>query len=268
MNAPHFLRRREAASYAANRLRNRWHENSLAHADEDESGVINWAVVRRFGPYLAAYRGSTILSIIFMLVFTALNLANPLLIGVAIDNYISTGDLGGLTVISLVLLAVNVAMWQAQYWQVWTMSWAGEQMLYHLAADMFIHLQKLSLRFYDRTQIGRVMSRLQSDIDVLESMLSSGLLSMISSVIALVGIIGIMVTLNAPLALLTFTVLPVMFVIAAFWQRYRPALLPPHACRHLARQRHTAREPLRHARDPEHGARGPQPRRVRRSQRL
>ncbi len=220
MSARHFLRRREAASYATNRLRHTWGENSLAHADEDETGVIRWAVVRRFGPYLAAYRGSAILSVLFMLLYTGLNLANPLLIGVAIDNYISAGDLGGLTVISLVLLGVNVAMWQAQFWQVWTMSWAGEQMLYHLATDMFVHLQKLSLRFYDRTQIGRVMSRLQSDIDVLESMLSSGLLSMLSSVLALVGIIGIMIALNAPLALLTFTVLPVMVVIAAFWQRY------------------------------------------------
>ena len=87
-------------------------------------------------------------------------------------------------------------MWQAQYWQVWTMSWAGEQMLYHLSADMFAHLQRLALSFYDRTQIGRVMSRLQSDIDVLETMLSSGLLSMLSSVVALVGIVGHHARLN------------------------------------------------------------------------
>jgi ATP-binding cassette subfamily B protein len=177
-------------------------------------------VVRRFWPYLRRYRGLTLASLACMLFYTALNLANPLLIGIAIDNFIRAGSLGGLTTISLVLLAVNVAMWQAQYWQVWTMSWVGEQMLYHLAADMFAHLQRLSLRFYDRTQVGRVMSRLQSDIDVLEAMLSSGLLSMISSVIALVGIIGVMVALNAGLALLTFTVLPVMVLIAAYWQRY------------------------------------------------
>jgi ATP-binding cassette subfamily B protein len=217
---PKSAKRREAASYAAARLRHTWRENSLARADEDETGSIRWAVVRRFWPYLRRYRGLTITSMVCMLLYTVLNLANPLLIGIAIDNFIRTGDLGGLTAISLVLLAVNVAMWQAQYWQVWTMSWVGEQMLYHLAADMFAHLQRLSLRFYDRTQVGRVMSRLQSDIDVLEAMLSSGLLSMISSVIALVGIIGVMVALNPWLALLTFTVLPVMALIAAYWQRY------------------------------------------------
>ena len=110
-------------------------------------------------------------------------------------------------------------MWQAQYWQIWMMSWAGEQILYHLSADMFAHLQRLSLAFYDRTQIGRVMSRLQSDIDVLESMLSSGLLSMLSSAVAVVGIVVVMVLMSPLLALLTFIVLPVMVAIAAFWQK-------------------------------------------------
>ncbi len=138
----------------------------------------------------------------------------------AIDNFITHNDLKGLAVISIVLLVVNLLMWVTQYGQVWAMSWAGQQILYHLSSDMFTHLQKLALSFYDRTQIGRVMSRLQSDIDVLESMLSSGLLSMLSSLVALVGIIGAMLAMNVPLALLTFTVLPIMIVIAAFWQKH------------------------------------------------
>jgi ABC-type multidrug transport system fused ATPase/permease subunit len=220
MRATRTAARDAAPAYAAHRLRHTWRENSLAQSDEDLTGSLRWGVARRFGPYVARYRGTALLSLLCMLLYTALSVANPFLIGVAIDNYIQRGDLGGLTAISIALLALNVAMWQAQYWQVWTMSWAGEQMLFHLSADMFAHLQRLSLSFYDRTQVGRVMSRLQSDIDVLEAMLSSGLLSMVSSVIALVGIIGIMVAMNAGLALLTFTVLPLMFAIAAVWQRY------------------------------------------------
>jgi ATP-binding cassette subfamily B protein len=212
-------RHEQPAAFVTERLGHTWRENSLARTDEDVTGTMSWAVVRRFGPYLARYRGITVLSVVFMLIYTALNIANPLLIGVAIDNFIQRGDLPGLTKIAIVLLAVNLAMWQAQYWQVWTMSWAGEQMLFHLSADMFAHLQELSLSFYDRTQVGRVMSRLQSDIDVLESMLSSGLLSMFSSVLALIGIIAVMTALNPGLALLTFTVLPLMFGIAAVWQR-------------------------------------------------
>ncbi|HLY29685.1 MAG TPA: ABC transporter ATP-binding protein [Ktedonobacterales bacterium] len=210
----------KAGAYVQARRQNRWRENSLAMADEDITGSFDWKLTKRFLPYLARYRGSVWLSVILMLAYTALNLANPYLIGVAIDDFISRHDLTGLAYISVALLVVNIAMWQAQYWQIWTMSWAGEQILYHLSADMFSHLQRLALSFYDRTQIGRVMSRLQSDVDVLETMLSSGVLSMISSVVALVGIVGIMLALNAPLALLTFVVLPVMAVIAAYWQRY------------------------------------------------
>ncbi len=197
-----------------------WRENSLATSDENITAKFNWNLLSQFGPYVANYRVPTIASIVLMLIYTVANLLNPFLIGLAIDQFITRHDVTGLAVISGVLLAVNVVMWQAQYWQVWIMSWTGEQILYHLSADMFTHLQRLSLRFYDRTQIGRVMSRLQSDIDVLESMLSSGLLSILSSLVSLVGIIIAMLSMNVPLALLTFTVLPIMFLIAGFWQRY------------------------------------------------
>ena len=210
----------KASSYAAQRQQHYWRENSLAFADEDEALHFDWKLVKSFGPYLARYRGATLVSVLLMLVYIVLNLSNPYLIGLAIDSFITNHDLNGLAVMSVILLVLNVAMWQAQYWQVWTMSWAGQQILYHLSSDMFSHLQRLSLSFYDHTQIGRVMSRLQSDVDVLESMLSSGLLSMLSSLVSLVGIIVAMLVMNVWLALLSFTVLPIMITIAAFWQRH------------------------------------------------
>lgn len=200
--------------------RNRWRENSLEMADEDLEGSFNWATTKKFLPYISQYKKWTFASIALMLVYTGLNLSNPFLIGLAIDQFISQNNIEGLALLSVVLIFVNVVMWQSQYWQVWTMSWAGQQVLYHLSSDMFTHLQRLSLSFYDKTQVGRVMSRLQSDIDVLEQMLSSGLLSMLSSLVALVGIVGAMLVMDVPLALLSFTVLPIMIVIAAFWQRH------------------------------------------------
>ena len=207
-------------SYAAHPQRSRWRENSLESSDENETQKFNWHLTGMFRPYLARYKGATLASVILMLLYTAFSLANPYLIGVAIDQFIGHNDLHGLAIISIILLVVNILMWQSQYWQVWSMSWAGQQILYHLSSDMYTHLQRLSLSFYDHTQIGRVMSRLQSDIDVLEQMLSSGLLSMLGSLVSLVGIIGAMLVMNVSLALLTFTVLPIMIVIAAFWQRF------------------------------------------------
>jgi len=217
---PRWRARARNRAYATERLRNRWRENSLATADEDISGGFSWRLIGRFVPYLGPYRWTTVASLLCMLIYTGLNIANPYFIGVAIDRFITTGDLRGLTAIAVVLLTLNVGMWLAQYAQVWTMSWVGEQILYRLAGDMFAHLQRLSQSFYDHTQIGRVMSRLQSDIDVLESMLSSGLLSILSSVLALVGIVAVMLKMNPGLALISFIVLPLMFVIAAFWQRH------------------------------------------------
>ena len=208
------------SSYTIHGRRNRWRENSLEGADENVSKKFDWYVIKKFGPYVGRYKGWTLVSVALMLLYTVLNLANPFLIGVAIDQFIGHNDLRGLAITGIVLIIVNVLMWQAQYWQVWSMSWAGQQILYNLSSDMFTHLQSLSLSFYDRTQIGRVMSRLQSDIDVLESMLSSGLLSMLGSLVSLVGIIIAMLAMNITLALLSFTVLPIMFVIAAFWQRF------------------------------------------------
>jgi len=207
-------------TYIAQRQSNRWRENSLERSDENITGKFDWRIIKKFGPYIARYKGWTIASVILMLLYTLFSLANPFLIGLAIDQFIVHNNLSGLTTIGVILIVVNLLMWQSQYWQVWTMSWAGQQVLYHLSSDMFSHLQRLSLGFYDRTQIGRVMSRLQSDIDVMESMLSSGLLSMIGSLFSLVGIIAAMIAMNAVLALLSFTVLPIMITIAAFWQRY------------------------------------------------
>ncbi len=214
------LKAQAPSSYVTHRQRNIWRENMLESSDEDLSGKFDWKLIRRFGPYIARYRGLTLLSIVLMLIFTLSSLAIPYLIGLAIDNYISVTNLGGLALISVILIIVNLVAWQSQYWQVWTMSWVGQRILYLISSDMFQHLQQLSLSFYDRTQIGRVMSRLQSDIDVLEALLSSGLLSMLSSVVSLVGIIVAMLLMDVPLALLSFTVLPIMFVIAAFWQRF------------------------------------------------
>ncbi len=210
----------KTSSYVAHEQRTAWRENRLESADENESGKFSWYLVGRFVPYLARYRGMTLISVVLMVLYTVFSLATPFLIGLAIDQYITHGDLHGLAIIGIIMLVVNIAMWQAQYWQVWTMSWAGQQILYHLSSDMFSHLHKLSLSFYDRTQIGRVMSRLQSDIDVLESMLSSGLLSILGSLLSLVGIIAAMLLMNVPLALLSFIVIPMMVAIAAYWQRF------------------------------------------------
>src|SRR5579885_1629228 len=93
-------------SYAEYRRQHRWRENSLAHDDEDIYGRFDWKLIRRFGPYLARYRAASTASMTLMLVYTGLNIANPFLIGVAIDEFISRNNLGGLAIASAGLVAL------------------------------------------------------------------------------------------------------------------------------------------------------------------
>src|SRR5260370_30766503 len=116
-------------SYADYLRSHRWRENSLASDDEDVAGAFDWRLMRRFGPYLGRFRLASSASVILMVVYTALNIANPLLIGIAIDNLITHRNLNGLLYAIGGLVVLNVAMWQAQYWQVWNMSSVGEQVL-------------------------------------------------------------------------------------------------------------------------------------------
>jgi ATP-binding cassette subfamily B protein len=208
------------AGLVRERPRNSLRQSDLAGLEGEYVGTFSWRLIGRFGPYLAPYRTLSLVSVALLLLYTGTNLAFPYLIGLAMDRFIAAHNTGAVLVVGIALVIDSVVMWQAQFWQVWTMSMVGQRVLFHMSNDMFAHLQRLSLSFYDNTEIGRVMSRLQSDITVLETMLSSGLLSILGSLVALFGIIGIMIDMNARLALLTFAVLPVMVIIAAFWQVY------------------------------------------------
>src|SRR5260370_29255270 len=134
---PRWRARARNRAYATERLRNRWRENSLATADEDISGGFSWRLIGRFVPYLGPYRWTTLASLLCMVIYTGLNIANPYFIGLAIDRFITTGDLRGLTVIAIVLLALNIGMWLAPYAPGRPMSLGGRQVLYRLARDLF-----------------------------------------------------------------------------------------------------------------------------------
>src|SRR6266516_1627111 len=98
-------------SYVDYKREHTWKENSLAGSDEDIGGDFDWRTIGKFGPYVAKHKLPALAGVVLMLLYTVFSLANPYLIGVAIDKYISGGDLRGLAQIGGVLLAVNIAMW-------------------------------------------------------------------------------------------------------------------------------------------------------------
>jgi ATP-binding cassette subfamily B protein len=102
---------KRADSYAMYKRSHTWIENSLAHSDEEEGVDFEWKLAQMFFPYIKQYKREAILSVVLMIVYTLLNIANPLIIGLAIDNYITHGDLHGLAVLSGIFLLMNVVMW-------------------------------------------------------------------------------------------------------------------------------------------------------------
>src|SRR2546423_9249238 len=136
------------SSYTIHGRRNRWRENSLEGADENVSKKFDWYVIKKFGPYVGRYKGWTLASGALMLLYTVLNLANPFLIGVAIDQFIGHNDLRGLAITGIVLIIVNVLMWQAQYWQGLVVSLAGEQIIYYPSFAMIPNLSSPSSRVF------------------------------------------------------------------------------------------------------------------------
>src|SRR3972149_1369469 len=178
--------------------------------DEEEAlgRVYDHRVMARLARYLAPYRAQTILAFGSMLVYAATSYVQPLLIGEAVRGPIRNGDLGGLNVLGGIFVALVLVSWAAQYVQVASRGYIGHRILYKLRPQMFDHLQKLSLRFHDNNEVGRVMSRMTSDVTVLQELLTSGLLTVFADFVGLGLIVFFLLILDVQLALLTFVVVP------------------------------------------------------------
>jgi ATP-binding cassette subfamily B protein len=130
------------------------------------------------------------------------------------------GNLNILTLIFVVFIVDSLICWGSQYIQQYTMANIGYGVVRTLRRQMFNHLQQLSLAFYDRNEVGRIMSRILNDVGSLENLLSNGLLLVFADLITLVGIVIILMTLNLELALITMTVIPILTVVMIIWQKY------------------------------------------------
>ncbi|HEY3316205.1 MAG TPA: ABC transporter ATP-binding protein [Bacillota bacterium] len=198
--------------------------------EEDDYRHLAGSVLLRLWKYILPYRGHLITAILLMLVASGTGLLGPYLLKVAIDGYVDNRALAtvqrfaGLDRVALVYLAIYVLNWLVTYWQTYIVSLAGQNIIYHLRHDLFSHVQTLTLRFFDGIEAGRLMSRVTNDIESLNQLLSSGLVSLVNDFFTILGIMAIMLAMNWRLALITFTILPVMvFVSFHFQDRLRTA---------------------------------------------
>ena len=188
--------------------------------DEEVFGTVyNPRVIRRVMPYVMPFKYLMAVSVVAMLVFSGTMVAVPYLLKIGIDDYISAGDYGGLTLIAGLLIGNAFLNWGTNYTQQVAMTKVGEGILYNLRRDMFAHCQKLSLSFYDRTEIGRVMSRVHGDVAQLQEVMWIIIMTL-GDVLTLGGIVIALLIMNLKLGLITMSVLPLLMVIVFVWQPF------------------------------------------------
>src|SRR3954466_1005913 len=175
--------------------------------------------MRRVLQYLRPYWRSVVAALVTIVVGGAASLVQPYLIKVAIDQYIAARRLTGLDRLALIYLAVLVIAFVAEYAQTWTLQLTGQQIMYELRVAIYRHLQRLDLRYYDRNPVGRLMTRVTSDVDVLNDLFTSGVVTIFGDVFTLTGIMGVMLWMNWRLALVAFSVLPLIFFVTQWFRR-------------------------------------------------
>ena len=188
--------------------------------EEYEDGrVYDHKVVSRLFSYLRPHRPRFLIILAAVMVYTGTVVALPWMIARIIDEYVREGDLSGLNVVVLIFVGVALIQYGSQYVHLRTMSFVGQRVLFDLRVGLFSHLQGLSMRFYNRNETGRVMSRVQNDVSQLQEFLSIVIIT-IADVLSLTGIITAMMLINARLAVVTLSVIPVLVVIMVIWQKF------------------------------------------------
>jgi len=183
--------------------------------EEDEilGKAYDARLMRRLLTYLRPYRKQLLAAVGFMLLYSAMELLSPYLVKVAIDSGILRKDYGVLNLTVVIYLVSQGFCWLGLYQQIIILSLLGQQVMFDIRHQIFSHLQSLSLDYYDRTPVGRIISRLINDVGVLNELLTSGLVAIIGDVFTLAGIIVIMLLLNVKLSLLCFSVFPILIYV-------------------------------------------------------
>jgi ABC-type multidrug transport system fused ATPase/permease subunit len=186
---------------------------------EQEGQAFNGRVIIRLLAYLQPHWPRMVAAFVLMIIASALTLAVPYLMKVAIDQDMTQGDIPGLTRTGLLLATVFGGIYLSSAGQQYLLSWVGMRVLATLRTTLFRHLQTLPLGYHDTNIVGVTISRVISDVAVINELLSQGLITLIGDTLILAGIVVIMISLSPQLALLTFSVLPLMALATYLFAR-------------------------------------------------
>jgi len=182
------------------------------HEEEILGKAYDGHLARRLIRYLYPYRWIVITSVLLLLVVSGLRLVGPYLTKIAIDQHITPGKYEGLTNIALLFFCALVFQLIFSFVQTYLMNWTGQKIMYDLRMEIFSHIQRLHMGHFDRNPVGRLITRMTSDVDVLNELFTAGVISIFGDFFSLIGIVIVMVWLNWKLALISFSVIPLLFL--------------------------------------------------------
>ncbi len=206
---------------------------SQTNRDEKIFGeVFDGHVIRRFMGFVAPYRRQLVWSIVAVLAFTLTQLSVPLIIRYTVDEALVDTGAGTQALVALgaVFFGLISLNYLANFLQEWLSNNVAQHVLFDLRRAMFSHLQKISLSFMDKTEVGRMMSRLQGDVNALQNFLESSIF-VIGDLVLLFGIIFVLLSMNLRLGLMTIGIVPLLFLVRILWL--------PHARKAFIRARET-----------------------------
>jgi ATP-binding cassette subfamily B multidrug efflux pump len=187
-------------------------------SDPHEEQVLGKAydarLMRRLLTYIRPYRRSAALAVLFIVAASALSVLPPYLTKIAIDRYIQNSDLGGLYRVAALYLVILFAVFGLSFGQTWVMNLMGQKIMYDLRMQIFRHLQKLELSYFDKNPVGRLMTRITTDVDTLNELFTSGVITIFGDICTLAGIVITLFILDYRLALVIFSVVPLLFLVS------------------------------------------------------
>ena len=176
-------------------------------------------LMRRLLAYLKPYKTTVLISVVVLFVASIVQLAGPWMTKIGIDRYITPGDKNGLNFLCLIFLAVLALEFLTVFVQTYLIHWIGQRAMYDMRSQIFAHIQRLPIPFFDRNPVGRLVTRATTDVESLHQMLSSGAVAIFGDIFKLVGIVIVLLTMNWRLALVTFSVLPLLFYVTFVFKK-------------------------------------------------
>ena len=189
------------------------------HEEEVLGRAYDARLMRRLLAYLRPHAWYVVGALLALIGDAVIHLAPPYLVKIAIDRYIAQGDVAGLNNIAFAYLAVLIASFTLEYAQTYMMQMIGQRIMFDMRMQIYTHLQRLDLSFYDRNPVGRLMTRVTTDVDVINDLFTSGVVAAFGDLFMLVGIMVTLLWMDWRLALIGFSVLPLILVLAQWFRR-------------------------------------------------